>query len=363
MEDGASMESVLSRFPDQAGELRPILRTAQEARERGVPEPSEESIRRGRQRLLQRAAEMRKPRMRAVLPTVQRLGFSLALATIFLLSGTGLVKASSTTIPGDELYPVKRTWEDVRLLFVISPHRQALESEYEQERLDEVAEVLMERRVVSIAFSGLVINSEPGKLTVSGVPVLMSAQTRFSGDPVMVGSAVTVSGQTDTNGQVIAQAVVTLPAGSLVPVGEPEKSDDHKQDSTPEGSSTDTPEVPSGEDTETGHDQRDASGSSFHLDGTIQSIQGNILIVDGRTIYVDPGLAQGTLAVGARVEVNGYFTPDGRFVVTRIEIKQSESEGSSDGSKDDSSHDDGSTDSGDHSGGDTSGGDTGSGED
>jgi hypothetical protein len=31
------------------------------------------------------------------------------------VSGTGLVRAA-TTLPGDNLYPVKRTWEDVLVL-------------------------------------------------------------------------------------------------------------------------------------------------------------------------------------------------------------------------------------------------------
>ena len=324
IEDGASVESVLARFPDLARELGPILRTAQQARARGIPEPSAQAIRREKQKLLQRAAQMRAPKRGWFVVHAQRLAFSLALASIFLLSGTGLVRASSSTLPGDELYPVKRSWEDVRLLFVTTPqHREALESEYEQERLDEVAELLVEKRQVAIAFRGLVTLQQDGELLVSGVPVLVSADTIFAGAPPKVGDSILVSGVTDMNGHVLAQGVQILPAGSLVPVGE----DDHQSES--QGEDSGAIATPSSSEGETDHGSGKVEGASsgFHLEGNVQSIQGNVMVVDGRTVYLDQVGLQGTISAGSRVEVNGYFTPDGRFIATSLEIKQGETEG------------------------------------
>ena len=63
MENGADLETVLARFPELAGELRPILRTSQKARSISPAAPSQEVMRRGRARLMQRAAEMRESRV------------------------------------------------------------------------------------------------------------------------------------------------------------------------------------------------------------------------------------------------------------------------------------------------------------
>ena len=321
IEDGASVESVLARYPDLARELGPILHTAQQARARGVREPATQAIRREKQKLLQRAAQMRAPKRGWFVAHAQRLAFSMALASVFLLSGTGLVRASSTTLPGDQLYPVKRSWEDVRLFFVMAPqHREALESEYEQERLDEVAGVLAEKRQVAITFRGLVSSQQDGNWTVSGVSVLISTETNLHGALPQVGDSVLVSGLTDTNGQVMAQSVAILPAGSLVPVGE----DEHEGEAQSEDSGTSVTPTPEGS-TGTIDGSKDGPRTGFHLEGNVQSVQGNVMVVDGRIVYLDH--VTGSAPVGARVEVNGYFTSDGRFVATSWEIKQSESEG------------------------------------
>lgn len=322
IEDGADPEAVLARYPRLAAELRPLLGIAEQARVQGISEPSAEAMRLGRARLLQRAVQMRSPRRRSVLPLVQRLAFSLALATVFLLSGTGLVKASSSTLPGDNLYPVKRTWEDVRLLFVFTPgHRDALEGEYEQERLSEVSELLQKGRTSSISFTGLITSQRDGEIIVSGVPVAISAQTQFSGTQAILGASVIVIGQTDPQGHVIALHVQVLPPGTVVPLGEPET------ESSGSGATN-------GQEPEGNSEGQKSGGAqeSFHLEGTVQSVQGNTWIVDGKTVYLAPGILNAAVPVGTDVEVEGYFASDGRFVVTKFEIKDSgEGGGSTEG--------------------------------
>src|SRR5574338_1264666 len=108
IQDGARVEAVLARYPEMAAELRPLLEAARQARVLKGPGPSEAVINRTRLRLMQQAKQMQPaPRRTPVLPFVQRLAFSLTLAMVLLLSGTGLVNASSMTLPGDNLYPVK----------------------------------------------------------------------------------------------------------------------------------------------------------------------------------------------------------------------------------------------------------------
>jgi hypothetical protein len=324
MENGDSLDSVLARFPDLTSDLRPILEAARRAREIPAPLPSADATRRGRAALLQRAAEMREAqrpirRRQPVIPFFQRLAIALSIAAIAWMSGTGLVQASTTSLPGENLYPVKRTWEDMRLLFVSSPEqREALEGEYEVERLDEVAELLREGRVVSITFTGLVTENTDGSMVVSGLPVALTAQTRYTGDPLTVGASVIVTGQTDSVGRVTALSVQTLPPGTMVPTGEQEE--------------------------ESSHDQGGRS-STFHIEGTLQSIDGSAWVIDGQTVYVENPALQTLVQVGMRVEVRGYFSADGRFIVTRVEIEDAEAEhdNSSSENDSDSSNDDSNT--------------------
>jgi hypothetical protein len=160
-------------------------------------------------------------------------------------------------------------------------------------------------------------------MIVSSVRVLTSAQTAFTGAAPQVGDSVLVVGLTDANGQVLAQGIQILPAGSLVPVGEDEHEGNSKFEDGGQGSTPPTPEGEPGD----GSGNTAGTRSAFHLEGNVQSVEGNVMVVDGRTVYLDLLHLTGPVPVGTRVEVNGYFTSDGRFIVTSFEIKQGESEG------------------------------------
>src|SRR5919108_4917476 len=143
MEQGVDIETSLARYPDIADELRPILQTSIVAREKAAFIPSADVIRRNRTKFIQRAAVMRaemvKPSSSGIwFNSLRRVAVVLAVLAIVFLSGTGLVQASSRTLPGDNLYPVKRTWEGVSLLFTFDlTRRESLEVEHENERLEE----------------------------------------------------------------------------------------------------------------------------------------------------------------------------------------------------------------------------------
>ena len=219
LEQGADIEYILEKYPTHARELRPMLKSATRARSIAAPSPSSEMMRRGRARLLQQAAEMRESKIaprKFAMSLFQRFAVALTTLTILLGSGTGLVRASSTALPGENLYPVKRTWEDVNLFFAFNTEeRETLENEYEQERLDEVNELLAGNRQAEINFAGMVTETN-GQFYVSGVPVIAAPGMLQNGDLVMV------TGQTNANGFVTIQSVQTLPPGSIVPLGESE---------------------------------------------------------------------------------------------------------------------------------------------
>ena len=137
-----------------------------------------------------------------------------------MFSGTGLVSASSTALPGENLYPVKRTWEDVRLFFVLDPSiRMVRENQYEQERLHEATELLAEGRHEEISFAG-VVTEQNGQFYISNLPVILTSETK---GVLENGATVMAVGGTNAQGYVILATVETLPSGSMVPLGQPIK--------------------------------------------------------------------------------------------------------------------------------------------
>src|SRR5512142_3063349 len=149
IEQGAEVDAVLIRYPDLAEELRPILEAARDASSLAVPAPTVEVVRRNRARVLQRASQMRESRRssrRIWFASLRRVAVTLVVVATLFASGTGLVRAASTTLPGDQLYPVKRTWEDVTVLFTFNlQQRDALEVEHENERIQELKDVFAEK--------------------------------------------------------------------------------------------------------------------------------------------------------------------------------------------------------------------------
>jgi hypothetical protein len=82
----------------------------------------------------------------------------------------------------------------------------------------------------------------------------------------------------------------------------------------------------------------------------VESINGNILVVDGQIVNVDSAEIKGTPQLGATARVEGYYNSNGLFIVTNIEFESnSSSEDGSSSSSDDADHGDEAS-GGDHSG-------------
>lgn len=126
MAQGQGVEECLSRYPEQAGELEPLLRTAAVVRQQALasPQPSPVARAAGRQVLLTALADRQERHRRRFFP---RRGWAVALASLVLalFLGTGTVLASFGAVPEETLYPVKRTVERVQLALASSPERQA----------------------------------------------------------------------------------------------------------------------------------------------------------------------------------------------------------------------------------------------
>jgi uncharacterized membrane protein YgcG len=262
IEKGADVESVLFRYPDLAEELRPILEASVGAKGMAVAIPSPDVVGRNRSRVLQHAAQMReakaKSSQRIWFASLRRIAVTLVVVTVLFVSGTGLVGASSNTLPGDNLYPVKRTWEGLRLFFTFNPlEREVLESEHENERLHEVQEVLAEGRSTEVDFNGLVTIQNGNEWVVANVRVLISDQTEIREQGITVGSPVRVRGVTQGDNTVLAERIRLLSSDAKLPAVE----DGHDSEGSNENNSGPGPgeEEPGVAETET--PQNDNSGS------------------------------------------------------------------------------------------------------
>jgi len=371
LEQGADIDTVLFRYPDLAEELRPILEASVKAKRMIVPAPSSDVVRRNRARLLQRAAEMREGKVKPVsrgvwLTSLRRVAVTLIILVLVFLSGTGLVRAASTTLPGDNLYPVKRTWEGVLVLFTFDPQaREVLEVEHENERLEELRELLAEGRSAEVDFAGYVTSQTGTEWQISGFPVVISDQTRMPDQPVGIGAAVRVRGQTQGDGIVIAERIELLPAGAILPEVEEDESgfeeENHEgqnpqiDDNSNTGSGNDTPRV---EDTKTPESESEpessGSGSSESesnedvFNGTVDSIdeQTNIWTINGLAADVSNAEINGEPVVGSTVKMEGYYGADGKFIVKKVEFvaggsgNENDSDSNNNNSNDDNSNDD-----------------------
>jgi hypothetical protein len=320
LETGVDIESVLLLYPQFADELRPALEAAIRARELALPAVPQAAIQRGRARVLQHAAGMRKsmakPRSRWSMFAFPRLASSLAIALVLLLSGTGLVSASSAALPGDNLYPVKRSWEGLRLLFVFSPQeREGLESRFEQERLDEISELLTEGRKEPIAFAGLVTAQDLLSWKVSGITVMITPSSRLPADPVAIGAPVMVIGHTNSQGFVEVDSLEALGPGASLPPFEPSKAE-HVEGEEPEDHQ--------GEAEEGKAQQPEQSEQRTHeFQGVVESMNGNLWTINGQQVNVEFAENTSPVSTGDLVEFEGYYASTGQFIVIKIELKSS----------------------------------------
>lgn len=322
IEQGQDVDTVLFRYPELAEELRPIIEISVHAREMAVPEPSQEIVRRNRAKLLQRAAEMREgqitPDSRRIWSvSLRRVLVTLMVVAMLFISSTGLVRASSNSLPGDNLYPVKRTWEDMLVFFTFdTDKREELEFEHENERLEELHELFAEGRFAEVDFAGYVTRLSDDEWRVSGITVFISSQTRLPAQEIQIGDAVRVRGQIQIGMSVTAKQVDLLPPGSRLP----EVEDDELEigDENDEGADIGTgsileaPIIPVTPIYAPEHES---------IEGVVRSIENNYVAVDGILMDVRNAQVKGVPMIGAVVKAEGHYDINGIFIVSKIEFR------------------------------------------
>jgi hypothetical protein len=156
-----TVDSVLEKYPELADSLRPQLETALWIGSQSHTfDPNPEFIAASRLRLVRRikyasATAAAQPRVTfwdwlISLPQ-KRLAFRFALTMLLVLSllfsTNRLALAASYTIPGDMLYPVKVTHENVRIFFSFTQEGDlALHTDFARQRLVEIEALVLEGR-------------------------------------------------------------------------------------------------------------------------------------------------------------------------------------------------------------------------
>jgi hypothetical protein len=259
LRSGQSQEDCLAAYPEYSKELRPLLRAATHIRTVPASQPRPQAIRAGRERMLATArANSMEPsftlpvsssaffrytvRIFTFLKTLlfgketHGMKFALRLAidfVVILVIGSVLtVNASARSLPGDPLYSVKRTWEEVRLTLTLNDQdRQQLQEQIQQLRLDEVRDMMQMGRIGMVEFEGLLESISVNEWMVSGIQVGMQPDTIVDGIPE-VGQMIRVRALVQDNGaitalqirvQTQAQYQVPYPAPAFTHTPEPSR--------------------------------------------------------------------------------------------------------------------------------------------
>jgi hypothetical protein len=338
LQSGADIERCLALFPNLAEELQPLLRIANQIHSAAVTDVPQAAFIKTRSRLLNTAAEMRgEPKAKKVhLPflgartqprQIPILASALAvLLVLILLAGTGLVRASSTSLPGDDLYPIKIGWEGLRINLTFDPQRRdSLEQEFENERYEELEELITENRLVEVDFKGQIISDVMGGWNVSGLTVVMTPDTHVEGF-LAAGVNVRVRGVTQANGYILATEMRVLMEGGSNSTQE--NSGENESDEQNSGNSgTSSPgetesSQPFDQPTSTPSPDSNETGESFEIQGILTSREESIWTVNGKQIFVSSDAEiKGMVVTGAELRVKGAITSAGAWIAYEVEVR------------------------------------------
>ncbi len=235
MKAGGSLEDCVKQIGDITPEIREILGTAKNLIRLGDNQVSSEQMKRSLTAVLSQAAlltsqvenDNRAPKTNplglrlndflrdkvSLTPLVSKMAFVFGITALLVLLSGGLVITSAKSLPGDSLYPVKRAVEDLTVYFVPSKEiKLEYEVNYSQQRVDEVNRLIGLKRLQTISFDGVLQNKSSSIWVVSGIPVIIQADTIFVGDrngfdPYTIGAVVEVEGTTNSQGGVTANEI------------------------------------------------------------------------------------------------------------------------------------------------------------
>lgn len=209
MEQGQPIEEILERYPQYAGDLRPILETTTGLGQL-VTAPSAKAQQTSRDSFLAEAQHLRQSsQSQKAMPPWRRFFYSFAsLAILVVLLGIIVVPPAADAIPGDILYPVKRSAESAQLFLAPASEKEALRADFEQERNYEVYEMLEVGRDGRAGYVGVIKAIDDDAWEIGRITALINDETVIIGDPE-VGARVEAHCLVE-DGQVIAESLVIL---------------------------------------------------------------------------------------------------------------------------------------------------------
>jgi len=175
LRQGVSLEECLVRYPEDAEELEPLLRTAQLTQSRltfKIPTRAQDRIRARVMAEWNREHAPREERWHLPVFVPRRALVTACVVLALLLGGTGTAMAAGGTVPGDVLYPVKMATEEVRLAFTFSDLAKAeLHVDLAEQRVGEIRR-LVDRgepeRITQLAARVVAHLEETGRIVTAG---------------------------------------------------------------------------------------------------------------------------------------------------------------------------------------------------
>lgn len=228
LQAGVPLDEILSEVPEYAADLRPLLIAAQvlaDPQPDLLPADRKAAL---RAEYLKQAAELSEgqpwpvtQKIRAVVQVVKKRTTPTAvlndavtiivtiLATLILLT-TALYFLSLPAIPGDFLYNVKRSAENVQLSLSFSQaDREQLTTEFNQRRLTEIEQLIEQNRAAVIEFRGTVQTVGDNLWIVENHTVFLPNDITIP-ENVREGDVVYVIGLLRTNNVLVADTIMLV---------------------------------------------------------------------------------------------------------------------------------------------------------
>ncbi|MCL7452090.1 MAG: hypothetical protein M8467_03470 [Anaerolineae bacterium] len=248
MRAGMPVEACLARYPEYAKDLRPLLEMVPQIGRVLTPPASRAARAEGQKRMLATLERRRQARDRLgpVLYTVRRVLITLfrapaaaglrarpvwqsALLSLVLLvvTGSGLaLAASSYSLPGEALYPMKLARQELQVALTFDKTSQAsLERRFEVQRREEVGLALAAANRGEVHFGGTLEDVQAGIWNISGLMIQLDERTSVVAEPDL-GAHVRVRGRLPGDGSLRAIEIEVLGReGDDLPVPGPAESE------------------------------------------------------------------------------------------------------------------------------------------
>jgi hypothetical protein len=210
----ATIDSCMRRYPAHADRLAALVKIAERARTAPATPLPIDKRRVLEARLLKRASQLRSRPVTAS-TAAQRpvwrwnvVWVAASVMVALLLVGSA-VTASAASVPGDALYPLKRTTEQVRLALAPAQQQADLHLEFARQRLQEVRTLTDRGEVSDELLSEISSETDQVLKQIPALPpdkqqMLLASLTSFQDQSVQVLQSIASSTQGDVQAEVMA---------------------------------------------------------------------------------------------------------------------------------------------------------------